>query len=177
MKPFRWAAFLFYNYYSKGNQAGSDPYFRTICTLTILIFLHLMQLLIIFEKVDLIPISPSDGQGMRRLIFFLILFPIFLVTKQLIPKERIEAMKEENAYQWEKIFTWNIWLIIYIIVSVLFFIFLAWKSRWRDTETWHQKLLQRAIFYEGLNYTSPDISVPSKYDVESSMRSTITNAN
>lgn len=127
MKPIRFAAFLFYRYYSGGRRPDSSPYFRTMCSMTVLAFMHLMQILIVFDKMSLIPINASDGKATKRIIFFMIMLPIYLLMTQLVKKKQLDQMKEEYSYSWDKIFNWNVWLIVYMISSFsLIFILSFW---------------------------------------------------
>lgn len=127
MKPIRFAAFLFYRYYSGGRRPDSSPYFRTMCSMTVLAFMHLMQILIVFDKMSLIPINVSDGKATKRIIFFMIMLPIYLLMTQLVKKKQLDQMKEEYSYSWDKIFNWNVWLIVYMISSFsLIFILSFW---------------------------------------------------
>ncbi|HYF33453.1 MAG TPA: hypothetical protein VD993_20150 [Chitinophagaceae bacterium] len=127
MKTIRFAAFLFYRYYSEGRRPDSAPFFRTLLSMTLLGFIHLMQVLIIFDKVDLIPISSSDGKGTKRFIIFLVMLPIYVLLQLLIKKTDLEALKERYANHWDKVFNGNVWLIVYMILSFSsIFILAAW---------------------------------------------------
>jgi hypothetical protein len=127
MKPIRFAAFLFYRYYSGGRRPDSTPYFSTMCAMTFLVFLHLLQILILFGKLSLIPLNASDGKGIKRVVILFIMLPIYLLMTQLVKKKRLDKMKEEYSYSWDKIFNWNVWLIVYIILSFsLIFILAFW---------------------------------------------------
>ncbi len=70
MKNEKFTAFLFYRYYSEGKWRDSTPYFRTILSMTLLAFLRLFQILILLNKVDIIPITESDKLTKRIVMFF-----------------------------------------------------------------------------------------------------------
>lgn len=125
MKPIRFVAFLFYRYYSCGRWPDSNPYFRTMCSLTLLAFIHLIQVLIILDQVSLIPINDSDGKGVKRMVIFFVMLPIYLLMTRLVKKKQLEEMKEEYSYSWDKVFKWNVWLVVYIILSFSFIFILA----------------------------------------------------
>jgi hypothetical protein len=117
MKLIKFVAFLFYRYYSEGKRPDTIPYFRTMCSMTLLGFMHLFQILIIFHKVDFMGISPSDSKGIKKIIIFFLTLPIYFLFTALIKKKELEKMREEYAYSWNKVFNWNVWLIVYIILS------------------------------------------------------------
>jgi len=128
MKTIKFVGYLFYRYYSKGPRANI-PYFSTMGSMTLLGFMHLMQILIVLDKVDLIPISSSDDKPKRYLMMFLVMLPIYFVMTRLFRKSDIEPLKEKYDYNWDKVFKANVLLVIYIIVSfALIFILAFWKK-------------------------------------------------
>lgn len=128
MKTIKFLGYLFYRYYSKGPRANI-PYFSTMCSMTLLGFMHLMQILILLDKVDLIPISSSDDKTKRYFVFFLVMLPIYFVMTLLFKESDIGPLKEKYDYNWDKVFKGNVWLVIYIIVSfALIFILAIWKK-------------------------------------------------
>ena len=129
MKPVRFAAFLLYRYYSGGRRPDSSPYFRTLCTLSLLVLIHLMQLLVLINRVDILPLKLSYSKDSKLLIMLALLLPIYLLLSILIKKESLEAMNEAYAYSWDRVFNWNVWFIVYICLSFAFLVFLAWKSK------------------------------------------------
>ncbi len=127
MKTIKFAAFLFYRYYSGGRRPDSAPFFSTMLSMTLLGFMHLIQVLIIFDKMDLISISPTDSKGTKRFIIFLVMLPIYLLLNLLIKKKDLEEVKERNEYNWDKVFNGNVWLIVYMILSfALIFVLAVW---------------------------------------------------
>jgi hypothetical protein len=117
MKTIKFAAFLFYRYYKSGKRPSSIPHFETIGSMTLLAFFHLMQLLILIDKVDLIPIKRNDGQGQKRLVIFCIMLPIALTLAVLIKKVHLEKMIDDYMDKPEVITRGNRVLITYIILS------------------------------------------------------------
>jgi len=113
----KFIGYLFYRYYAKPPQRG-NPYFRTIVLMTLLVYIHLMQLLILFNKADLIPIKTSDNKLTKSIIMLIVLIPIYLFVTKLFKKSDIERLKEKYDYNWDKVHSGNIWLIIYIILSM-----------------------------------------------------------
>ena len=116
MKTIKFIGYLFYRYYSKGPRANI-PYFSALCSMTLLGFFHLMQLLIVLDKVDLIPTEKTNNIWTKRLIMFLAMLPIYLIMTRLFRKEDIAPLKEKYDYNWDKVFSGNIWLIVYGITS------------------------------------------------------------
>jgi hypothetical protein len=130
MKTIKFAAFLFYRYYSGGRRPDSTPFFRTKLSMTLLGFMHLMQLLVILDKVnDYIPTSTSYGRGMNKIIMFFVMLPIYFLVSLLIKKKDMDELDEKYAYDWDKVFNGNVWLVVYIIVSfALIFVLAIWKK-------------------------------------------------
>ncbi len=128
MKTIKFLGYLFYRYYSKGSRANI-PYFSTMCSMTLLGFMHFMQIFIMLDKVSLIPINSSDDKLTKRLLVFLVMLPIYFVMTLLFKKSDIEPLKVKYDYNWDKVFEGNVWLIVYIIVSfALIFILAFWKK-------------------------------------------------
>lgn len=121
-------AFLFYRYYSEGPNPDSTPYFRTLGSMTLLIFIHIFHVLAALGKMDIIPIDASDSKPAKWLIIFLMMAPIYLFLSFLIKRKELEKMVEKYDYSWDKVFNWNVWLIVYIILSFALTIFIGfWK--------------------------------------------------
>lgn len=128
MNTIKFIGYLFYRYYEKPPQRG-DPYFRTMASLTLLAYIHIMQLLIFFNKTDLIPIKNSDEKLTKTIIMLLVFIPIYLFVTRLLKKSDIEPLKEKYDYNWDKVHSGNIWLIIYIILSMaLMFVLAIWRK-------------------------------------------------
>ena len=129
MKPIKFAAFLFYRYYSGGRRPDKTPYFRTVCSMTMLAFIHLIQILFLFGKAHFLSTVFYDSKIPRMIVLLLILVPLYLLLSFMIKKNELERMKEEYSYNWDKVFNWNVWLIIYITLSILLTIVIAfWKK-------------------------------------------------
>ena len=120
MKTIKFTAFLFYHYYSTG--ATKDiPYVSTLCAMAMIIFIHLMQLLILLHKVDIISIKLTDSKTNGFIITALVFLPIFLLLSLIIKKEKIKSL----SYSMQKIKRGNAYLIIYIILSTTLLFALA----------------------------------------------------
>ncbi len=128
MNTIKFIGYLFYRYYEKPSQRG-NPYFRTMCSMTLLVYMHLMQLLILFNKTDLIPIKASDDKLTKRIIMLFVLVPIYFLATKLFKKSDIEPLKEKYGYNWDKVHAGNILLILHIILSfALIFVLAIWKK-------------------------------------------------
>lgn len=117
MKTIKFTAYLFYRYYSKGPRARI-PYFSTICALSMLGFLHLFQLLLIFDSVPIIPINSSDDKLTKRFIMLFVFIPLYLIMTRVFKKTDIEPLKEKYDKDWDRVFKGNVWLVVYIILSM-----------------------------------------------------------
>jgi len=119
MKTFRFIAFLFYRYYSTG-PTKDIPYASTLCALVMLIGLHIFQLLVLLNKVDLLPIRESNTRVENFLVMALCVAPLFLLVTFLIRKSDLKEMNHDEG----KIRTGNKFLILYIIASIMLLLIL-----------------------------------------------------
>jgi len=119
MKTIRFAAYLFYKYYSTG-PTKDIPYASTLCALVMLLGLHIYQILVLFNRVNLIPTSSNNTRVENFFIIGLCLLPIFLLTAILIKKSDLEKMNYEES----KVKKGNTLLILYIAASIALLIFL-----------------------------------------------------
>ena len=122
MKTIKFTAYLFYKYYSTGGTK-SIPYFSTLCALAMIVILHVFQILVIFNGMDLLP-ATSAKPGTERLIKYfetaIFLSPLFLFLSLIIKKKELQSMH----YEEKKLKKGNLFLIIYIILSMALLIFL-----------------------------------------------------
>lgn len=118
MNLLKFVAFLFYRYYSEGKWASSIPFFRTLTSMTLLVYIHLLQLLIIFNRVDLLPLKSSDSIMLKKFTMFLIFLPIYFILSAFIKKDELIEIKNEYEYKWDKVYDANVRLILYIILSM-----------------------------------------------------------
>ena len=125
MKTLKFAAYLFYRYYSGGKRPDSTPHFRTVLSLTLIGFIHLFQLLIIVDKVNLIPISQGDTKMYKRWVIFCIMLPIAVVVALLVPKNELLALQSVYRDKPELVRKGNRNLIIYIVVNFCLIFILA----------------------------------------------------
>ena len=116
MKTIKFVGYLFNRYYSKGPRANI-AYFSTMCSMTLLGFMHLMQILVIIDKAKVIPTSSSGDKLTRFITFLVIMTPIYLLMTFLYKKSDYPILKEKYDPNWDKVFKGNVWLVIYIILS------------------------------------------------------------
>jgi hypothetical protein len=119
MKTVKFVAYLFFRYYSTGPRK-EIPYFSTVAALAVLFYIHLVQVLIIFNGMNLIP---GKGDGSRIWEYFkmaLFITPVFLLIMLFIRKPELQVMHYDD----QKIKQGNINLVVYIILSFAFMIFL-----------------------------------------------------
>jgi len=82
-------------------------------------FLHLFQLLLIFDSVSIIPVSASDNKLTKRFVMlFLFFIPLYFIMTRVFKKADIEPLKEKYDKDWDKVFKGNVWLVVYIILSM-----------------------------------------------------------
>jgi hypothetical protein len=124
MKTIKFVSYILHNYYSKGAKANI-AYFSTICTMTFLCFLHLMQILILLDKFDFIQIEALVNYETNHIKILAIMIPIYLALTFLIKKTDIALLKENYDNNWDKVFKSSVWLIVYFILSITLLVFLA----------------------------------------------------
>ena len=128
MKTIKFVGYLFYRYYSKGPRA-SIPYFSTMAAMTFLGYIHLMQVLILLDRVNVIPINPSDNKTTKGLTLLLVMLPIYLLMTRLFKKSDVGSLKEKYGRNWDKVFSGNVWLVIYMVLSFALMIVLAFLTK------------------------------------------------
>lgn len=114
MRLLKFTMYLFYRYYAKGARQ-SIPYFSALCAVVLLIYIHIFQLLIIFDSVNLLPMRKDDLRIVKYGKVALFLLPIFFLVAYLIkPRDLRKAVYDE-----EKVRKGGIYLVVYIIFSIL----------------------------------------------------------
>lgn len=123
MKILKFISYLFYRYYSTGGTK-TIPYFSTLCALVLILLLHIFQVLLIFNGMNLLP-AGAAAPGTARLIRYfeitLLTGPLFLLFSFLIKKSELQSIH----YNESEIKRGYIYLIIYIVLSFAFLMFLA----------------------------------------------------
>ncbi len=128
MRTIKFVGYLLYRYYSKGSRANI-PYFSAICSMTLLGYMHLVQILILLNSVDFIPVNFNDNNFAKRLIMFFLMLPLYFLMSNLFRKKDIGMLKAKYDYNWDKVFSGNVRLIIYKILSIsLIFVLLFLKK-------------------------------------------------
>ena len=85
-------------------------------------FMHLMQLLIVTHQIDtIIPIKSTDTKTTKFLIMGLVTLVILFPLSMIIRKEELKSMR----FPADKIKRGNIFLIIYITLTMAVLIMLA----------------------------------------------------
>ena len=120
MKTIKFAAYLFYRYYSTG-ATRAIPYFSTLCAMVTLAFLHLMQILLLTNLYfTIIPKNSINNRWEGYLFWALVAIPIFLFLHWLFRESDLRKL----SYSSGKIKKGNFLLIIYLIASMALLIFI-----------------------------------------------------
>ncbi|MCB0716006.1 MAG: hypothetical protein R2796_04955 [Chitinophagaceae bacterium] len=118
MATLRFIAYLFYRYYSTGPRK-EIAYLSSMLAMCLLFYIHLFQVLILVDSTSIIPTgSKSEISTWVKLALFLL--PIYLLFRWLIKESDLKAL----IYDKEKLRKGNIWLVIYIIISVTLLVLL-----------------------------------------------------
>ena len=114
MNILRFIMYLFYRYYSTGGTRNI-PYFSALCAVVFLIYIHIFQALVVFNKVYILTLDQGDVRLVKygKLAFFLL--PIFLIVYYLAKPIDIKQLH----YSEKKIKKGNLYLVIYIITSFI----------------------------------------------------------
>jgi hypothetical protein len=120
MKTLKFVAYLFYRYYSIGPRARI-PYFSTLCSLVLLLYIHLTQVLLIFNATSVVPVDGSQAKIGNWLKMALFLLPFFLFVRLLVKQEELKKL----SYNENKVKRGYIFLIIYIVASFTIMIIIA----------------------------------------------------
>src|SRR5436309_10695886 len=120
MKTIKFAAYLFYRYYSTG-PTKDIPYVSTLCALAMIVFMHLFQVLILIHQVDtFFPFKSTDNRLTKYLFMALIFLPIFFLLRLFIKREELQSM----SFPKDKIKRGNILLIAYVVLTMALLIVL-----------------------------------------------------
>ncbi len=110
----KFVMFLFYRYYSKGGTFRI-PYFSALCATVFLIYIHIFQVLIILRKVDWLPMIKGDLRIINYGKLALFLLPVFLIVGLMVKERDLKNVR----YDEQRIKKGGIFLIIYIIITIL----------------------------------------------------------
>jgi len=77
----------------------------------------------------LVPIASSHGKGTREFILFFVMVPIYFLVTAIFRKRDMEDLREKYDYNWDKVFSGRVWLVIYIIFSFILSVVIAYWSR------------------------------------------------
>ena len=119
MKTIKFIAYLFYRYYSTGPRK-QIAYLSSLLALVILFVIHLFQIMILFNLMNLVPTDGRQTKIANWIQMALFMLPIYLLFRWLIKEDDLKAL----TYGEQKIKKSNIWLVFYIIVSVALLILL-----------------------------------------------------
>lgn len=128
MKTFRFVFFLCYRYYSKGGTK-TIPYFSTLCAISLLFFIHVMQLLLIFDAMHYFPISGNESRILRYGKIAVLSIPVFVTISFLVKPKEVRNMSYEDA----KIKKGNTYLLLYVLATVVLLLWLITTIRPSDT--------------------------------------------
>jgi len=120
MKLLKFVMFLFYRYYSKGGTFRI-PYFSALCAVVFLIYLHIFQLLILFNGISLLPMNPNDNKGLKYIKLAGFLLPVFLIIGLLVKEKELKNADYAEA----KVKRGGMFLVIYIVLSFSLLMVLA----------------------------------------------------
>jgi hypothetical protein len=91
--------------------------FSTILALTMLAYLHLFQVLIVLDRVDLLPLSKDDTRFEKRVGVALVMAPIAIVLAFMVRKKDINEIAAAYQDRQEEISRGNKFLIAYSVLS------------------------------------------------------------
>ena len=119
----KFCAFLFYRFYLRFRASRDSAYIRTIGALALLTFLHFLQFLILVGGMGILPSGHKREvwTWVKMMLFglpFYFLFMFFIKEKDLVAL----------TYPERKVKRGNVILVVYMILSMAFLIFLIETS-------------------------------------------------
>ncbi len=115
MRILDFSMYIFYKYYSKGSTR-SIPYISALLAISLLIFMNALALMVFIgiDTENILPIIEIKGRVNKLLSGALIILPLFIVLRLILPKKRVEKLEfSKRAVQ-----TGNIGMIFYILLSI-----------------------------------------------------------
>ena len=106
--------YILYRYYSRGGKEQT-PYFSVLCAVVFLIYIHLFQLLIVFDIMDWLPFAKTDTKDEKFLKMALVMLPIFLMVFLLVRPSELRALR----YDPETTRKGGVRLVIYGILNII----------------------------------------------------------
>lgn len=95
MKTLKFVAYLFYRYYSTG-ATKNIPYFSTLCALVMLFGLHLFQILVLTDQMNIFPTKNTNTRSTNFFLIALFLIPVFLLMTLLFKHDELRKMHYEE---------------------------------------------------------------------------------
>lgn len=123
MKALKFIMYIFYRYYSRSGKDWS-PYFSALCAVVFLIYIHLFQLLIVFDIVDWLPFAKTDTGDEKFLKMALVMLPIFLIVFLLVRPSGLRALRydpETTKKGGSRVIIYSILNIILLFVLMIAF--------------------------------------------------------
>lgn len=114
MRILKLVMFTLYRYYSKGGTRRI-PYVSALLAVVFLIYLHIFQVLIIFNKVDLLPMRTEQSQIIKYYKLAIFLLPIVLTIGFLVKEKDLR----DAEYDDELINRTGKYLVLYAVLSVI----------------------------------------------------------
>ncbi len=114
MQNIKFILYLFYKYYSKGSTK-SIAYFSALCAMVLLIYINVFEILILLNKVNILPFARSDSRIEKYAKMALLSLPVFLIIAFFIRPDELQ----KSYYQVEKVKKGGVYLICYILISMI----------------------------------------------------------
>lgn len=120
--------YTLYRYYSKGGT-GRIPYVSAILAVVFLVYIHIFQLLIIFDRVDLFPMRAEQPQLLKYYKLAIFLMPIVLILLFLVKEKDLKDAKYDDQI----VKRTGRHLVYYVILSVivLFVLMFVFANRYK----------------------------------------------
>ena len=124
MKTLRFIVYLFYRYYSQPDSR-TLPYFGAISAVTFAVNIHILQLLMIFDKIDVMPFADRNQPKIVRYGEFILIFLFVWVLVSLLAR-RTDMERIQSQYKESKIKRSANYLAVYYIANILLTVILMW---------------------------------------------------
>ncbi len=124
MKTIKFTVYLLYKYYSKGGTKDI-PYASAICALTLMGVIHIYQILLLFNKMTLVPTDGSQAKIGNFLKMGLFMLPVALFLIFVAKKSELEQVDYTTA-QIKRGYTF---LILYVVLSFALLLLLIFYKK------------------------------------------------
>ena len=119
MKFIKFIVFLFYNYYSDG-PTKDVAYIKAISTTVIFCLFQIWLVLLLINRIDILPDTSGDNKGMKYLKGSLLLAPLFLFFFLFVKEKELKVLSySEQKIKKSSVFLWSYFILSFVLMIIL----------------------------------------------------------